>query len=543
MLKSADGRVTANPVAVLESVRRFADRITVFSQAGQIKVPPAFRAAYAYLERSVVPVKAPRKGGIFHPKVWALRFVDPDGDVRHRFLCLSRNLTFDRSWDTVLRLDGRPTGAVAELSQPIANFIRTLPNLAVQPMAQARRADINRFAAELATSDWEPLPDRMRVERMWPLGHDGQAAWPFPDGGWRRLIVSPFVEPGFIDRFTQPTRGDLIVSRPETLDAIGAPALSNLERKLVLRSDAEGERDAPEVSDEGNEPAAPDAELRGLHAKLFVIDDAWWSHIWTGSANATGAAFNGNVEFLVELRGRNTTHGAAKLVEAAPGPAVGFGRLLTDYEPADVAVSPSEEDEAVHDLDRLAMDLGSLKFRAMVGEPEGDQYGLRLTGEGDLSFLRRRKAEAPAISVRPLSLGTGWAVTPATEGQTLVADWQVSFTALTAFFVIELATGGTRGGSDIIPGARRARRGPGEPARAGPRRRVAIPLRPGSFAVDAPRWRRSSVWRPSRPPVKRAGTTRHGKGPAPWFRGTPRTVDAHPRSRPDASRRDRAPCR
>ena len=48
-VESEEGRIAANPVAVLESVRRFADRITVFTQAGQIKVPAAFRAAYAYL--------------------------------------------------------------------------------------------------------------------------------------------------------------------------------------------------------------------------------------------------------------------------------------------------------------------------------------------------------------------------------------------------------------------------------------------------------------------------------------------------------------
>ena len=37
-------------------------------------------------------------------------------------------------------------------------------------------------------------------------------------------------------------------------------------------------------------------ELAGLHAKLFVMDDGWHARIWTGSANATEAAFQRNVE-------------------------------------------------------------------------------------------------------------------------------------------------------------------------------------------------------------------------------------------------------
>ena len=339
-VESDDGRVAANPIAVLESVRRFADRITVFTQAGQIKVPPAFRAAYAYLERSVVPVKAPRRGGIFHPKVWVIRFVAPDGDVRLRFLCLSRNLTFDRSWDTVLRLDGRPTAAANELSQPIADFVLALPGMAIDPVPAGRLAPVNELAAQVATAEWDSLPDGLRLECMWPMGHDGNRAWPFPKDSWRRLAMAPFAEQGFLERFVKPGRRDILVSRPETLNALGAAGLAGVGRSFVLRDDAFGEADPPDDADvdaaEADvEAPAPTADappattdLRGLHAKLFVVDQPYWSHIYTGSANATDAAFNANVEFLVELKGRNTANCADCFVAAPDGKAIGFGRLL-----------------------------------------------------------------------------------------------------------------------------------------------------------------------------------------------------------------------
>jgi hypothetical protein len=444
-VEAEDGRIAANPIAVLESVRRFAGRITVFTQAGLIRVPPAFRIAYAYLERSVVAVKAPKPGGIFHPKVWVIRFRAPDDDVRLRFLCLSRNLTFDRSWDTVLRLDGRPTGQRNDLSSPIGTFLTSLPGLAIDPMAPECSTPITELAAEVATAEWEGLPDGLRLERMWPMGHDGRRAWPFPEKSWRRLVVAPFVEAGFLERFTDPRRGDLLVSRAETLDAIGAASLAHLGRRLVLRDEALAETDPPETTEEPAAEAGPglDTELRGLHAKLFVVDDAWWSHIWTGSANATDAAFNANVEFLVELKGRNTTHCAACVISAPEGKAVGFGRLLEDWPPKEEPVPIPAEEEAARALERVAMQIGSLRFVAEIGEPEDELYALKLTGRGELRVLQPRKGETLSVGIRPLSRGAAWVVEPAIRDGVLIAEWRVSFESLTAFFVLDLVA--TRG--------------------------------------------------------------------------------------------------
>lgn len=370
-VEAEDGRIAANPVALLESVRRFADRIDVFTQAGLIRVPPAFRAAYAFLERSVILVTAPRPGGIFHPKVWVIRFVAADGDVRLRFLCLSRNLTFDRSWDTVLRLDGRPTASPNELSSPIADFVRALPGMAIDPMPPARVAAIEELATAVATAQWDGLSDGLRVERMWPIGHDGRPTWPFPRDSWRRLAMAPFVEAGFLERFVTAGRNDIVVSRPETLNAIGASGLASVGRTLVLRDDAVGELDPPDEpapAASGDVPTEP-SDLRGLHAKLFVVDQPYWSHVFTGSANATHAAFEANVEFLVELKGRNAAHCADCLVAAPEGRAVGFGRMLEPFQPAEAPIPPAEEGQAARPLDAVVMRLGALRFVAGIADP------------------------------------------------------------------------------------------------------------------------------------------------------------------------------
>src|SRR3954468_22369810 len=64
-----DGKLIADPLALLEALRRNADRFAVFCQAGRICVPTPDRLLLSYLEPNVVEVKAPYEG-VFHPKVW-----------------------------------------------------------------------------------------------------------------------------------------------------------------------------------------------------------------------------------------------------------------------------------------------------------------------------------------------------------------------------------------------------------------------------------------------------------------------------------------
>ena len=70
--ESTADATTARPVELIHALRTNAHKLTVFSEAGEIGLPPASRA-FAFLEPAVVPVRAPR-GGIVHPKVWVLRY-------------------------------------------------------------------------------------------------------------------------------------------------------------------------------------------------------------------------------------------------------------------------------------------------------------------------------------------------------------------------------------------------------------------------------------------------------------------------------------
>ena len=65
-----DGAPVGDPVPVMEALRRNADRIAIFCQAGKTMVPAGYRQLNVFLENMVFMVTAPL-GGVFHPKLWA----------------------------------------------------------------------------------------------------------------------------------------------------------------------------------------------------------------------------------------------------------------------------------------------------------------------------------------------------------------------------------------------------------------------------------------------------------------------------------------
>ncbi|WP_199185328.1 hypothetical protein [Cryobacterium sp. Y50] len=100
-------RESDDPIAILDAVRRAADRVDIFAQAGQIVAPRQASDLVAFLEPMLHPVTARCPGGLFHPKVWILEY-GRGSDRAYRLLCSSRNLTADRSWDMVVRLARYP---------------------------------------------------------------------------------------------------------------------------------------------------------------------------------------------------------------------------------------------------------------------------------------------------------------------------------------------------------------------------------------------------------------------------------------------------
>ena len=430
--EAEDGTSRNDPIAALQALRRHACKITLFCQAGDIAVPRDYRSLAVYLEQSVVPVVPPQADAIFHPKAWFIRYRQVEtGAAAYRLLCMSRNLTFDRSWDTILRLEGELTENVhhPELSE----FVMALPTMAaaIKPIDTARRAAIEDLAGELERVAWEG-PEGLEVERFWPLGHDGRPRWPFGERAERLFAASPFVTTGALQRLTKGVRGAILLSRPESFDQLGATATSHLRERLVLSADTR-EASLDESDAEGGEHVAP--ALQGLHAKLVVADMPIGARVWTGSANLTDAAFNGNVEFVTELRGKKAACG----VDAVIGDQrarLGLRKLVEAYEPATAeGCEPTELEDLERRLGIARRTLGRLRYVANCRSNEAGSFDLALTGgTGDGLPLDPAQLEGLAISVRPVTLGDVAANTPILGASGFTLRYRVSYEAVTPFF-------------------------------------------------------------------------------------------------------------
>src|SRR5690606_29397703 len=110
----------------------------------------------------------------------------------------------------------------------------------------------------------------------------------------RHLVISPFVnEEGL--KIVAPGDRTVVISRPEQLELLPPAAIANLDCRWFATLDVDEEGDLPSLGD--------------LHAKVVITEYARRAYLFVGSANATGAAFGGNVEVLVELRGGPTSLG------------------------------------------------------------------------------------------------------------------------------------------------------------------------------------------------------------------------------------------
>ena len=347
--QDGDGQLATEPLSLLESARRYAGRIVVFSQGGYTGVPRADQPALAFIEESLVTVFPPARselGAIFHPKVWALRYVPSEGTgdqpVRYRLVSQSRNLTFDSSWDVSLVLDGDLNESrvnAYSFNRPLADFVERLPSLSPGPLSSFQQESIDVLSDELLRVHWDP-PAGLQLNRFLPFGLR-RANPPYPDLERRRLLViSPFLDGEFLRSITRRRRRSVLVSRREALLTASPDAIRSFEKVYAFRSGLE-----PEPED--TEESIP--LLAGLHAKVFVIDDGWNARVAVGSANSTAAALGNpprNVEFLVELVGRKSRFGIDALLgadqEGEPGT---FSSLIEKFDPEEVGTETEDEDQ------------------------------------------------------------------------------------------------------------------------------------------------------------------------------------------------------
>jgi hypothetical protein len=325
-LMAADGQAEPDPLSVLEAIRRYSKCITVYVQRGRIQVPQIAKPnpLFGFLEEMVIQVTAPG-GGVFHPKIWAIRFVSPDRSIsKYRLVVLTRNMTTDQSWDLSLQLEGTIAGRKSEVNKPLAHFFKTLPDMATGTTESGRIEQSLRFAAELHRIQWE-LPDGFDKLAFYLPGTK-RFDWDPPMAD-RMAVISPFCSDKALQALAKKAKAaDALISRPESLSALKKDTLELFTRCLHLDAAAETEDGADDEATE--RPLAT-----GLHAKVYLFETQYYldyTHVVMGSANATDTALNTskNIEILVELVGKKRRVGGIDELLGADG----LGEYLADFD-------------------------------------------------------------------------------------------------------------------------------------------------------------------------------------------------------------------
>jgi hypothetical protein len=289
--QTMEGYFDAERIQLLEAIQRCPDVLKIYHQKGKIHVPKKRNRLYGLLEPCVVGILPDDVHTSFHPKVWVLRYEHDDQPVKYRVIILSRNLTYDQSWDIAVHLDGEVSDKRQSKNQPLVDFVEYLDQLESFEGAKPFIDDLRRvsFAS----------PPGFDADYVFhPIGIGDYKNPIINQTGNRAICISPFVHDDAIATIRKNVTDDFLLFgckeelnqlRPKTLSKVDAYCISSLIVDGELR----------ESSDDGGNAQSE----QNLHAKLYVYQDTSHATWFIGSANATKAAFDRNIEFLLELHG------------------------------------------------------------------------------------------------------------------------------------------------------------------------------------------------------------------------------------------------
>ena len=412
---SSVDELMSDPLLLLQALRESGDRIHVFVDKAGIAIPRVARGIYAMLESSVHPVRAPN-GGAFHPKVWFVRFLGEDDTPLLRVAVLSRNLTFDRSWDVALVSDAAPAGKRRKASsRSLGDLLRALPEMGTQPIPELLATHIIQLAAEVERSEF-PAPDNfggpIEFQTLGLKRSRRKHLWQPAENGSRLIAISPFLSGRAVEALAERAHDEkTLVGRQDELDRLSVAALANWDRKLVLSEQAGSESD-------DNAADRPD----GLHAKVIGIEHGWDVSWYVGSANSTNSGYNGhNVELIASVTGRKSRVGIERFTEA------GFIGMCEPYrrvERAEIDAEIAAARDALETARTALIADGALSIQCA---PEETDWTLTLAGDVEIP---------PGIEAVawPLSLKeeTG-------KPLNLPLTWRMPTNLLTAFVALRLS--------------------------------------------------------------------------------------------------------
>ena len=352
-----DTDLNKNPIFLLEALRSTGDKVALFCEGGQIKLPNKTTPLYILLEEMVFQVANDNdvkygKYASFHPKVWLIRYVNDEMEALYRFIVLSRNLTFDRSWDLTFSMEGHSESEIMRKNAPLIHFIEYLAAFSTD----AGKTDkINQIIDELQYVNFElnsPIFEGFEFV-VNGIGDDSaiQNHQLFTSKSLGKLLVmTPFLSKDVIEGFNnrmKPRSDATLITRLQSLDK--DLKLDNFDVYALKDEIIDGES---LLSGEEGQFIRQD-----IHAKMYVVEKTKYVDMYLGSLNASHNALYGNVEFMIKLWARKRRFNINKVLNEifngdADGPDNPFQKIdLDKLEP--VPDGENNLNMAVKDIVRL----------------------------------------------------------------------------------------------------------------------------------------------------------------------------------------------
>ena len=307
-----------NPLYVLEAIRRTGEKLSIFCNAGCIKVPKSDSKLFALLESSIHEVRMSEHTYNFHPKVWIVQYRNvEDGRILIKVVIMSRNLTFDQSMDVAIEMKGYVGEEYNAKNQPLADLLTF-----VSQFDENKGAYDNLISNVLKVEGFELL-DCFSDYEFRPFGIYGKSLNGIEKVAPKRkttlakdlfcncnslFIISPFL--------TESVINDLLDASNPNVDA------GPWNRCLITRETSVSKKIFSAFNKKQNNKlngiykvnpifssndALDDGEAYGyasrdVHAKVYYTEKYGEANkLYVGSLNASKNAFDNNVEFLIEL--------------------------------------------------------------------------------------------------------------------------------------------------------------------------------------------------------------------------------------------------
>ena len=307
--KNLDGKVTEDRMDIFDAIQKSSDTITVYCQKGKIKVPVEYNRMLTFVEDSVIEILPDVNFKSFHPKIWVIRYKNSKKETLYRLLILSRNLTFDRSYDIAFSLEGFVGNKENRKTKPLCDYLTHLTK-----SGKFKYADT--FIKDLAFVNFE-VSEPFNDFKLHPMGFESYLN-PLRKQQWKDLIiVSPFLHKETLKQLTAQISGKkILISRKEELDKIHKDILDSYKTYCLSKYIVEGEESENEEEVVNDEPDE-DAKLQNLHAKFYIGTDTKGKTNWyLGSANCSKPAMETNEEFLIQITGDSPKIGFNKMLDA-----------------------------------------------------------------------------------------------------------------------------------------------------------------------------------------------------------------------------------